>query len=348
MGEEAVLLDGNHGGFFLITDLIVETLSDRIKRWKTQEEEEGRVNLSVDTSSVEFQEKMKYAQDVASALKYLQEQKLVVLNLSPKNIGFLQNKTLQLFDLGHCKEMPETSNTRDDGLSDDELSQDELSVMLGVGPVVQVKNSGGNAEDEKNASTKVGGLRKVVPTAGLGVVPRYMSPEVVVNAQYSFKSDSYSFAMVLFEMLTLSKPYASYQPGQHLVKVCMEARRPNLTLYRFPKALESLIRRAWKHDWNDRVSVTTILKVLRNAKFAPPLSSAKGKLKSKPARFQDSNIDILQRQGLSPRGHRQNRLLVAIKSKSDRNIMAMVSPAARKKQTVQMRPQHDWKDMDLL
>lgn len=128
-----------------------------------------------------------------------------------------------------------------------------------------------------DGTIQTGGHRKILPTAGLGVVPRYLAPEILTTGQYSLKSDSYSFAIILHEMLTLSKPYAAYQPGQHMIRVCIRGGRPNLPLYHFPKTLENLLHKGWKHNWNKRITVSTMCKVLANSKFTQPSTDSNGR-----------------------------------------------------------------------
>jgi hypothetical protein len=89
----------------------------------------------------------------------------------------------------------------------------------------------------------------------------------VTLGHYSLKSPSYSFAMIFFEMLTLSKPFATFHPGQHLVKVCIQGKRPNLAIYQFPIALENLLTGAWKHSLHKRLSIPTMAQVLDTLPF---------------------------------------------------------------------------------
>lgn len=273
-------LNHNHPhAFFFLRDRIVWTLAERIQKWKSGEH--GYHHLKCDIHHPVFPTKIRIASDILSALDYLQDKhRMVLLNLSPDTIGFLEDGTVQLFDFGSCREIPpdDQGTTSNDphgtteltsrGLSQGELSTENLSVLLGstvvIPPFKTAKAAITPGDDQRTGHCQTGEHRKVLPTAALGVVPRYLAPEVVTKGQYSLKSDSYSFCLVFYEMLTLSLPYAGYRPGQHMIKVCIQGKRPNLNLYQFPKALENLLHKGWRHNWNKRIGVGTMKQVLSN------------------------------------------------------------------------------------
>lgn len=264
--------ESSYSQFFFLTERIVETLGERMELWR-QEEPQGEIKL--DTTSLLFQSKMKIANDIASALHYLQRQhRIVLLNLSPETIGFLQDGTVKLFDLGHCREIPPESKPEKKHSRDDEasISMHDLSVMFGSSSSMEVPvtiTTKATSETEaQEGIADTGSHRKMLPTAPLGVVPRYLAPEILTTGQCNLKSDSYSFAVILYELFTLQKPYAAFQPGQHMIKVCIQGKRPNLHLYHFPKALESLLHKGWRHNWGKRISVSTMHQVLANVEFS--------------------------------------------------------------------------------
>jgi Protein tyrosine and serine/threonine kinase len=368
LGEE--YMQYVHEGFFLLTDRIVETLTDRLANWKEGEEHSGTVMLKVDTRSKVFREKMNIAKDVLGALDYLQSHhRIVVLNLNPSNIGFNHEGTVQLFDMGHCREVSsataqagtKTNNkaaasSSDKHLSDDEISVDDLSVMLGSPFVPDA------AAFQATAiyASQMGSHRKVLPLANMGIVPRYLPPELVTKGTYCLQSDSYSFSLVLFEMLTLSKPFTALKPGQHLIQVCMEGKRPNLTLYQFPPALEKLLKQGWKHNYKKRLKISTMKQVLSSTSFTSSSSRQRASSKQqrlrqeiksrspappregerKPRRRKKPKQPLPEQQdsrSLSP-DHREKPSEIGrapLRRKSDGNLFSMVSPTARKK-SVQM------------
>lgn len=85
--------DGRHDGYFIILDRLEETLDDRIQRWRTQD--------------APLEEKIDCALQLASALAYLHENRIVYRDLKPHNVGFNAAGRIQLLDFGLCRELPD-------------------------------------------------------------------------------------------------------------------------------------------------------------------------------------------------------------------------------------------------
>ena len=116
VGGSTGFLDG-HDGFFLIVDRLQETLGDRIESWK---------QLPLDGSDAQQQQQQQrhdlltlqtdYASQIGEALAYLHDRRILFRDLKPSNVGFRPEDphTVQLFDFGLCRELPEDSNDDDD------------------------------------------------------------------------------------------------------------------------------------------------------------------------------------------------------------------------------------------
>jgi serine/threonine protein kinase len=103
LAKIAAIEEGRHDGFFLVLDRLDCTLADRIQEWK-QHEATGKI-LHLDT-------KLRYARELASALEYLHDHRLIYRDLKPENIGIL-NDSIVLFDFGLCRELPEVMDVQD-------------------------------------------------------------------------------------------------------------------------------------------------------------------------------------------------------------------------------------------
>jgi len=131
-------------------------------------------------------------------------------------------------------------------------------------------------EEESTQLMDFGLSRKVEETAnasktsGIGT-SYYMAPEMVLGEQYDSKVDVFSFAIMMFEILTCKfNPYR--KEGQELpqfveFKVAYNPHyRPNLSLLpnNGPKWCENLIRMSWHHMAEKRPSFEEILNVLKS------------------------------------------------------------------------------------
>ena len=100
---ETNVATGRECGFFIIIDLLKETLDKKVELWK---ETAHQGNL-LSRMSHEFKEKrklalmnrLKIAIELADAMIYLHSKAIVYRDLKPDNIGFDVNGTLKLFGM---------------------------------------------------------------------------------------------------------------------------------------------------------------------------------------------------------------------------------------------------------
>ncbi|KAI3736649.1 hypothetical protein L2E82_26588 [Cichorium intybus] len=94
-----------------------------------------------------------------------------------------------------------------------------------------------------------------VMTAETGTY-RWMAPEVINHQQYDQKADVFSFAIVLWELVTAKVPYENMTPLQAALGV-RQGLRPDLPNHTHPK-LKELMQRCWEFDPGNRLSFSQI------------------------------------------------------------------------------------------
>ncbi|CAB1121477.1 unnamed protein product [Ectocarpus sp. CCAP 1310/34] len=80
---------------------------------------------------------------------------------------------------------------------------------------------------------------------------RYMCPEVAMQLPYNEKADVYSFGLILWEMLSLRRPFEGLNRKEFVQSVIKGGRRPPLQ-QEWSAALRELMRRCWDEDMDTR------------------------------------------------------------------------------------------------
>lgn len=80
---------------------------------------------------------------------------------------------------------------------------------------------------------------------------RYMAPEVVQNKPYGPSADMYSFAIMLWEMLAMEKPFAKYSKSMHTELVVTKGGRPKVDDAWGP-SLKGFVQSCWHQDLKRR------------------------------------------------------------------------------------------------
>jgi len=166
-------------------------------------------------------QKINIALQVASAIQYIHDSGLVYRDLKPQNIGITDCDV---------KGFP-TVKLFDFGL-------------CRVLPVAA--DSDGQRDEDATFLMSMAGSR------------RYMSPEILRHDKYNAKADVYSWAMVLYEMLSMSKPYLNYSAEQHKACVCEYGLRPNLSDLHIPKDLKLILHNSWHQSISERYNMRSI------------------------------------------------------------------------------------------
>ena len=101
----------------------------------------------------------------------------------------------------------------------------------------------------------------------LGGTPQYLSPELYTGAPPSEASDVFSFAMVMYELLTLEAPFDGLDRGTVRDKV-MSGERPPLPVV-LPRPYLTLIESCWCAAPEKRPSFTEVVSKLQRLSAVP-------------------------------------------------------------------------------
>jgi len=233
---------GLYDGFFLVTERLDGTLKERIQEWQVIEQLETEEDVFweyLSPAQDDFQddaivgpplgerlllEKLDIAHQLASALEYMHAHRLINRDIKPANIGLTADNRVKLFDFGFCRELPSPVGVEGDcgelqeGQDEEEGDSDALYYMSGKGSLM------------------------------------YLAPEVLDPERgcYNQKVDCYSFAMVLYELLTLHKPFHISGMEEFRELLCSYKARPPLEYSGVPSQLQDLLQHAWDDNVKER------------------------------------------------------------------------------------------------
>jgi len=95
--------------------------------------------------------------------------------------------------------------------------------------------------------------------------PRYMAPEVLADPpnRYNLKADIYTFGIVLWEILSLEKPYGFVRGRDELISCVVEENvRPPISDC-WPETIRDVIEQSFDQDYEQRPKIQTFYNTLR-------------------------------------------------------------------------------------
>ena len=82
--------------------------------------------------------------------------------------------------------------------------------------------------------------------------PRYCAPEVLKNQPYNESVDVYAFSIVLYELLSLKRPYKGFATKQAFVEAVLRGERPRVENKKWPEEVKDAMRAAFSEQYNRR------------------------------------------------------------------------------------------------
>ena len=132
---------------------------------------------------------------------------------------------------------------------------------------------------------------------------RYMAPEVALNQFYNLKADSFSFAIVFWQICSLTIPFAGYNVKMHADLVLGRGNRPKIERS-WPFTWSQLIRTCWATDINERFDFDHIYDILDSelndlTSYIGDKSHLDIKAKKKIKEVEEANLDVDTRKAFS-------------------------------------------------
>mmetsp|Transcript_5485 Transcript_5485/g.10456 ORF Transcript_5485/g.10456 Transcript_5485/m.10456 type:complete len:405 (+) Transcript_5485:43-1257(+) len=208
---------------FAVIDQLRSTLRDKMHKWK----EDRGIQFVKSTQSQHklWLERLIVILNVADAIRYLHSKKIVHRDINPDNIGFADDQVVKVFDFGLAR-----------------VVEKEQKLTL-------------NGIEHGNSSWEDDDLFELTGTTG---TMRYMAPEVALDLPYGFKVDVYSLGLVMYEVLSLTKPFIHVQPQLFVEEVTRGGLRPTLD-EGWPCGIKSLLQDMWASDSGKRPSSSLVV-----------------------------------------------------------------------------------------
>lgn len=207
-------------GFFLVLDSLRDTLDNRI--------------------GVLWQAQMKRYQDPSlrktggSLREIFFNSRLQVATDIASALSYLHSKNIVYRDL-------KPSNVGFDAAGIVKIFDFGLSREL---PDKKITNRDGSLEDVFAMSGKVGSMR-------------YMAPEVVLCKPYNQKADVYSFSLVMWEILSIQKPFGTISKRSHREDVIENKQRPQLDAS-WTFEIRKVLQQSWSQSIEERPTMKEI------------------------------------------------------------------------------------------
>jgi serine/threonine protein kinase len=89
----------------------------------------------------------------------------------------------------------------------------------------------------------------------------YMAPEVYLRQPYNTKADVYSFALLLWEVLALQRPFARHTKKTYRTRVIKKGERPPMDTS-WPVEIQELLKKCWSSEMNERPTMKQVRAIL--------------------------------------------------------------------------------------
>lgn len=213
-----------HDAYFLILDRLEESLKDRILRWKLELNRLAQPSVIVG---------MLNHQRITKRQRQLFLERLIVAHDIASAVEHLHSQRIIYRDL-------KSNNCGFD--------KNDKCLLFDFGLARPLPEDMESMSDAYEMSGQAG-------------TTRYMSPEVFRCEPYGLKADVFSFAHLLWEVLSLETPYVHYTKDDYRRRVVKKGVRPIID-DSWPKEIQDLLESAWNADADKRPPMTQVCEIL--------------------------------------------------------------------------------------
>ena len=214
--------------FFIIMDRLYETLAERMPHWRRTffHARGGFLGLGANRPVLHnlLLERMVVAYDIAAAFTYMHDHKLIYRDIKKENFGFDVRGDIKVFDFGLAKSANASLRAKD--------------------------------KDGKD-------LYGYHLTPRTGTIP-FMAPEVAMCEPYDEKCDVYSFAILLWEIISLRLAFPGLNRRNYVENIV--ERKQRLPIGRgkmWPPLTRMLLKDAWDPEPQKRPDMRRVSTILR-------------------------------------------------------------------------------------
>lgn len=244
--------EGQHNSFFLLLDLLDETLDQRIDRWRDEQEHRNLESAMMVPQNLSLSPS---CDELTQLWEHMRYPVLTMDNTIKEEHQLVENMRVQNLYLQKIRIMSELASALDYIHSMGVIFRDLKPNNVGFsGDKVQIFDFG--------LSRELPSLDTSIPFAMSGMIGtlRYMAPEVANHQAYNVSSDVYSWAIVAYELLSLEKPFNGWTRDLHADLVCNRGVRPDTTntLHPIPPEMKALLERSWSAVASNRGTMSQI------------------------------------------------------------------------------------------
>ena len=202
---------------------------------------------------IHIHEALEMASQIASALSAAHNAGIIHRDLKPENLMIRPDGYVKMLDFGLAKLTESFSPDLTGGMFDTQVDSSEFRPQPEFATSIDETTSlSAPAEDQHTTAPPPTSLKQTVPGVVMGTA-QYMSPEQARGHRVDWRTDLFSFGILLYEMLAGRAPFTGNSPKEIVAAILQTDPMPlSHFLPDVPDALEWIISKALVKDREER------------------------------------------------------------------------------------------------